>query len=156
MKLYEGNSAAQQRMSCYTLSLITNGVDVYYLAFENNGISILRASVDEKKLLVFNLIDSKQFDGLNLFKKIKVLDEFITKLTDSVFLIYPTTKSLYEFLFFYIIKIKHKIKIYYELNERRKYSVTTQPKKFELLINPKLYIKKKNKIFFSRFYRIII
>ena len=133
-------NAGVTRMRYYAQSLANDNTAVYLMTCSSSAIN--SESLEEIFPNVFilkNNIKTQSFSGT--FKFIKNLFKFSKDAAEkSVFLFYPSPLVYLEIIAMYYIKWRKKCRVFYELNEIRKYTATFQPKLS--LSKPKYSIKK--------------
>ena len=133
-------NAGVSRMRYYARSVASENTAVYLMSCSSSAIN--PDSLEEIFPNVFILKDpvkTQSFGGT--YKFIKNLYAFSKGVSDkSVFLFYPSPLVFLEIIAVYYLKWRKKCRIFYELNEIRKYTATFQPRLS--LKRPKYSIKK--------------
>lgn len=148
--------AAMQRLKLYAKALLLNGVGVKYVYFNFWDYSISNYIQSGGQVI---LSKSRINRTIFFYKNIRLLymDLFFFDKRCTSYLFYPTHKFLIDSFILLLFKIKNKRSIYYELNEVRKYSVTTIYSISLLLKSPlkftKKFIKKSMAAFNEKLYK---
>ena len=147
IRLYNGNSAASSRMTKYAKALSRNNTVYLFNLLDRKNIS--ESAVTEIEKNIFQVGKTKkQFNKLvkiftypfEILKFTIDLYSFSLKIkSNKVFLLYPNTNPMLDFIsVIYLIFIK-KEKVFLEINEVRKYDSTIHNKTFKE--SPLLYLR---------------
>jgi len=147
MDLVHGNSAGKHRMRLYSKAIHSKGNNVFVIHFSTDNVTKYRIDFKNDNLLP-NLVEN--FKSSNFISRIFLLNRIIKSFPQkSSFLLYPTSKSYFDFIFVILTKTINKFKIFYELNEVRKFSITLDSTNISIINSPYKYFKIKYKYLFA-------
>lgn len=144
MNVWNGNTAGVIRLNCYSKALSDKNVKVILFSPINSLIVEELVEV-EKRIYISSKRESKvKHNFLPNVKRnyifAKSLYNWVKKQkVRPVFLLYPSTNLSFEFFIFITLRVFYKVKVYYELNEIRKYGIKTNSIK-QFMIYPLRYI----------------
>lgn len=127
--LWYGNTAAVSRMNLYSKALVSGGGDVrvYLVSVQNYHIRKEFVEVEKNIYTHANEVNSKGYKGnvKRIIGNIKFAIQFEKTITShnayKVFLIYPSLSLSFTFIVFLLLKIKRYNKLFFEVNEIRRY-----------------------------------
>ncbi len=119
---FSRNSAGSTRMNYYAKALATKNHRVYLISCCSTQLS--ESHFEEISSNVFVLNEKKKslgfLDTISFLRRLNAFSD--RKGGNKSFLLYPTVFMLFEILSIFYLKFYKKKKIYYELNEVRKYA----------------------------------
>lgn len=147
---FKRESAGVTRMKNYAKALSLQKIETFLITCRNRKISNHNFSQISGSVYAYN--DTKTSKDLFGLGKISFLKSILPKKNnlDRVYLFYPSTKVIFELFVFIYLKLIKKQKVFYELNEIRRFDV-----KFEWSNNAISVHRKILSSFFLSYYLII-